>query len=355
MKFIDWFAGIGGFRVGMEQAGHQCVGFCEKDKNAYDSYVAMHLCTDEEISYIKSIPKLQRRKAEIAQHKYLHGEWYRKDICDVKARDIPYADIWCFGAPCTDFSLCNFERRGLNGNKSRLVREIFRLLQEIPKQNKPKWLIYENVTGMLSTNKGFDFLAILNSMVELGYNIEWQVLNSQCFGIPQNRQRVFVIGCLGGNERTKIFPIDRVIEQVNYQKNKKYIQIKEPTSQGYALATVGDVINFSLPNSTTRRGRVGHGVSPTIDTHCDLYVITDISDTKTDSANIDVFIDNVPHYVTIRRIIPQECFRLQGFHDEYYHRASIVNGDVALYKQCGNSVTTNIVYEIGRRINNIHQ
>lgn len=163
MKFIDWFAGIGGFREGMEQAGHECVGFCEFDKYAYMSYVSMHLLTDEQRIYIYNLPKLKDRQKEIMKPEYLNGEWYAKDIKEVKAEDVPKADCWCFGSPCQNFSVSG-KREGLNGDRSSLVREIFRLLEERKEEDRPEWLIYENVKGMLSSNAGLDYLSILSEM-----------------------------------------------------------------------------------------------------------------------------------------------------------------------------------------------
>lgn len=99
MKFIDFFAGIGGFRRGMELAGHECVGFCEFDKFATASYISMHLITDSQRKYLESLPMKQRQK-EILKEEYRNGEWYANDIRRVYAGDIPKADCWCFGFPC---------------------------------------------------------------------------------------------------------------------------------------------------------------------------------------------------------------------------------------------------------------
>ena len=99
MKFIDFFAGIGGFRRGMELAGHECVGFCEFDKFATASYISMHLLTDDQRKALEDIPIKQRQK-EILKEKYRNGEWYANDIRRVYAGDIPKADCWCFGFPC---------------------------------------------------------------------------------------------------------------------------------------------------------------------------------------------------------------------------------------------------------------
>ena len=113
MKFIDLFAGVGGFRRGMELAGHECVGFCEFDKYAYMSYVSMHLITEEQRAYLATLDLKQRQK-EIMKDEYRNGEWYANDIRDVHAGNIPKADCWCFGAPCQDFTIAG-KRAGLDG------------------------------------------------------------------------------------------------------------------------------------------------------------------------------------------------------------------------------------------------
>lgn len=99
MKFIDFFAGIGGFRRGMELAGHECVGFCEFDKFATASYISMHLLTEEQRNALEDIP-IKKRQKEILKEEYRNGEWYANDIRRVYAGDIPKSDCWCFGFPC---------------------------------------------------------------------------------------------------------------------------------------------------------------------------------------------------------------------------------------------------------------
>lgn len=99
MKFIDWFAGVGGFRRGMELAGHECAGFCEFDKFATASYISMHLLTDEQRKKLEELP-LKKRQKEILKDEYRNGEWYANDVRRVCADDIPKADCWCFGFPC---------------------------------------------------------------------------------------------------------------------------------------------------------------------------------------------------------------------------------------------------------------
>lgn len=205
MTFLDLFAGIGGFRRGMELAGHECLGFCEWDKYARMSYISMHCITEEQRAYLATLDLKQRQK-EILKSEYLNGEWCSDDIRAVDAGNIPKADCWCFGAPCQDFSMAG-KRRGLEGDRSSLIREVFRILGEIREKDKPEWLIYENVKGMLSSNRGFDFLSILLELDVGGYDIEWQLLNSKLHGVPQNRERVYTIGHLRSRGSRKVFPL----------------------------------------------------------------------------------------------------------------------------------------------------
>jgi len=176
LTFIDLFAGVGMARMGMEQAGFKCVYTCEFDKHKRKEYEIIH----------GNIPE-------------------GCDIRDVRATDIPRSDVWFFGAPCQDFSLAGL-RKGLGGERSSLVGEVFRLIEE-KAEDKPEWLVYENVKGMLSSNGGWDFMSILLTMDELGYDIEWQTLNTKDFGIPQNRERVYTIGHLRTSGSKQILPI----------------------------------------------------------------------------------------------------------------------------------------------------
>jgi len=215
MTFIDLFAGVGGFRRGMELAGHECKGFCEWDKYAAASYISMHLITDDQRQYLATLDKKKRQK-EILKEEYRNGEWYSNDIRNVDARSVPKVDCWCFGAPCQDFSIAG-KRAGLEGDRSSLIREVFRILWEEREKDRPEWLIYENVKGMLSSNKGGDFLSILMEMDELGYDTEWQIFNSKNWGVPQNRERVYTIGHFRAKGSRKVFPIGSTDGEDNIQ------------------------------------------------------------------------------------------------------------------------------------------
>lgn len=411
MKFLDFFSGIGGFRLGFELAGHECVGHVEWDKYAQQSYKAM---------YSKG------------REKEYEKEFCGWDITEVRADQLPRADVWNFGAPCQDFSMAG-KRAGLGGERSSLVHEVFRLVRETPEADRPTWLIYENVKGMLSSNGGRDFLAIITEMAELGYDVEWQLFNSKNYGVPQNRERVYTIGHLRGRSGGKILPITgtdgqasvpikivahrdgyrrnmqtfapdgitealdtgqggghHVIEKFGVKMNRNEVKgkteiahtlmardykgfgnqdmtgvaISEATKQGYAIAEPGDSINLEHPNSKTRRGRVGKEVAQTLTTSCNQAVLepTIIDDTYKNREPRE-YTESAPtlrsersglkvnNGIRIRKLTPLECWRLQGFPDEYFYRAKSSGvSDSQLYKQAGNSVTVSVVYEIARRL-----
>ena len=159
MRFIDWFAGIGGFRRGMELAGHECVGFCEFDKYAVASYTSMHLITEEQRAYLATLDLRQRQK-EILKDEYRNGEWYADDIRRVHADDIPRAECWCFGFPCQDISLSG-KQLGFRGNRSSLFFRVMYLIGQQSEEEKPNVLFIENVKNLLSVNRGLDFAKLL--------------------------------------------------------------------------------------------------------------------------------------------------------------------------------------------------
>ena len=206
MKFIDWFAGVGGFRRGMELAGHECVGFCEFDKYAVASYTAMHLCTQEQLDYLATLSLKQRQK-EILKEEYRNGEWYADDVRTVDVRSIPDADCWCFGFPCQDISVAG-KQLGFTGNRSSLFFRIMYMVGQLEEEKKPTYLFIENVKNLLSVNGGWDFARLLSELDKNGYDAEWQVLNSKYFGVPQNRERCFIIGHLRGRSGSEVFPIE---------------------------------------------------------------------------------------------------------------------------------------------------
>jgi DNA (cytosine-5)-methyltransferase 1 len=378
MKFIELFSGIGGMGYGLMQAGFECVGFCEIDKYAHDSYNILH------------------NKNKKMWEGYDVNNVTDDDIRGIQ-RESGEITIIAGGFPCQSFSIAG-NRRGFEDTRGTLVYQIFRFASIL----KPKILLLENVKGLLNHDKGRTFGTILSTMDELGYDAEWQVLNSKNFDVPQNRERVFIIGYLRGTSRRKVFPftkentnISRYIGSMKENKNfmsvygvldkeglsttlltmqggnrqpkiivlgntsntghlsqdvhsiegisptiasrdykgAKQIMVKQATKLGYDIAQEGDSINISQPNSKTRRGRVGKGLANTLQTKCNQVTL----------------IGN-----RIRKITPLECFRLQSFPDEWYYELKekgISNSQ--LYKLAGNAVTSNVVFEIGNKLRSI--
>ena len=410
MDFIDWFAGIGGFRAGMELAGHKCIGYCEYDSFAARSYIVMHLLTDDERLQLKN---MEIRKAQ----KYIdreiiprieEREWYRNDVRTVNASDIPRADCWCFGFPCQDISVAG-KQVGFNGHRSSLFFTVTKLIRELEEKDRPSYLLIENVKNLLSVNRGLDFAKLLVELDEIGYDAEWQVINSADY-VPQNRERVFVVGHFRGRSTSKVFPIagaDRknTLEQIgNFMPTKK----RENPNQGRNYNSAG--ISPCL-NKMDGGGREPHIVMPMF---CDLNYGAGLHITSAarciqarynkgvanrsgevsgiaipvssperavkfqngrrfkengepmftltsqdrhgvviaveDGAIYAIWNEKFQCFIAIRRLTPKECFRLQGWEDKYFHRAAMVSSDRQLYKQAGNGVTVPVIYAIGVRL-----
>lgn len=377
LTFIDLFAGVGMARMGMEQAGFKCVYTCEFDKHKRKEYEIIH----------GNIPE-------------------GCDIRDVRAADIPRADVWFFGVPCQDFSLAGL-RKGLGGDRSSLIGEVFRLIEE-KAEDKPEWLVYENVKGMLSSNNGYDFLSILLAMDGLGYDVEWQTLNTKNFGLPQNRERVYTIGHLRTSGSKQILPItkdsgqiDKLGEQINSNtitarygnalSNGTYIiEGNECEQTGInQVASLGSDKRFN-PNryrvydteglSPCLNTAQGGGLQPHVlvksATKCG-YEVARIGDginfaypdsklrrgrvgkgcaqTLDRSCNQGVFIQDGEEYV-IRKLTPKECMRLQGVPDEYTDRLIQAGiSDSQIYKAAGDGLSVPIAKEIGERIRKTYE
>ena len=222
MNFLDLFAGIGGFRLGMESAGHECIGFCEIDKFARASYKAIH---DTE--------------GEIELHDIT-------TVTDEEIRAIGQVDVICGGFPCQAFSIAG-ARRGFEDTRGTLFFEIARFADIL----KPKYLFLENVKGLLNHDKGNTFKTILGALDGLGYDVEWQVLNSKNHGVPQNRERVFIIGHLRGERTRNVFPIGRESRSTSSQSVVKIGNVN-PSGNGMN----GEVYqaNGIAPTLTTNKG-----------------------------------------------------------------------------------------------------
>lgn len=357
---------------------------------------------------------------------------------------------------CQDISVAG-KQVGFQGNRSSLFFRVMYLIGQLKEEDKPTYLFIENVKNLLSVNGGWDFARLLIEMEQQGYDAEWQVLNSKDFGVPQNRERCFIIGHLRGRSASKVFPIEgtdgknsvQIIAHKNgYRRNTEVlgsdgitedldtgqgggrghhvtlpcfidlsykkteltnkarylqarynkgianhkaevsgvaipvltpdraekrqngrrfkengepmftltgqdrhgiaIEVKEATKQGYAECRVGiDSVNFSMPNSKTRRGRVGQEIANTLDTSCNQGIFVQVSEKLTVYA---VWYEKYQCYIAIRKLTPKECFRLQGWSDDYFEKAQFVNSDSQLYKQAGNGVTVTVIEAIARKM-----
>lgn len=389
MKFVDFFSGVGGFRRGMELAGHECVGFCEFDKFAVAGYTAMHLMTEQEREYISTLPK-NKRVAEAEKEEYRHGEWYANDIRRIFAEDIPKADCWCFGFPCQDISVAG-KQLGFDGARSSLFFRVIRLVQDLEEKDRPTYLFIENVKNLLSVNGGTDFLKLLIALDESGYDAEWQVVNSADY-VPQNRERVFIIGHLRGRSTAKVFPIEGA-DRENSVQIKQIGNIKSVKRDNPNRYRVYDVDGIS----PTLSKMDGGGLSPyiPIPVFCDMsksagiqtydkafclqaryhkgicnrrkeisgICVPVLTPENAQSETQGIFVqlseeltvyavwyEKYQCYIAIRKLTPRECFRLQGWSYEYFDRAELVNSDSQLYKQAGNGVTVPVIYEIAKRM-----
>lgn len=370
MNFIDFFAGIGGFHLGMEQAGHKCVGWVEWDKFARKSYTAIYDMEDI---------------------------WNAKDIRNVTTRELPKADIWCFGSPCQNVSIAG-NREGIEeGKQSSMFFEIIRLLEESNWEKKPSYLLMENVKGLLSSQKGWDLTEVLYQMDKMGYDVEWSVINSSEV-VPQHRERIFIVGHLRGQRTRKVFPIvrkngetNKTIKEVARMYPNRHSSdansIIDPSGISHTVTAhaskdapkiivnqLGNISNSKSFGGNPQVGRVygTDGLSPTLSTmqgggqEPKIAIPVLAPDRIKKRQNGRRFKTNgepeftltgqdrhgiLTNDLRIRKLTPRECWRLQGFPDWAFDRAKNAGlSDSQLYKQAGNSVTVPVIEAIGKKL-----
>ena len=356
------FSGVGAFNQALIRLGvnYEEVFACDMDKYARQTFV----------------------------HNYGEPKYYPTDVYE---REIPKdsLDIYVSSPPCQSFSLAG-KRKG----KEDLRGILFFNSLEFIEKNKPRFFIFENVKGLLSDDGGNTFQEWVNYLGgksvngvpvlfpydgSVNYHLYWQVLNAKKHGIPQNRERVFLVGIrddvdnkfqfpkeehlskrlkdlLEKNVDDKYFVTEEKIKyllrtegttfdvnakilendlpnesrtiQSGYYKSGRdcqFVKVKSATQKGYEEATLGDSINFSVLKSETRRGRVGKGVAQTLDTYCNQATMQSKG---------------------IRRLTPRECFRLMDFPDSFTWPVS----DSQAYKQAGNSIVVNVLYKILKQL-----
>jgi DNA (cytosine-5)-methyltransferase 1 len=395
MKYLSLFTGIGGFELGIQQA-HE-----ENKEQAYEYHRKMRkkrrVRSDKDKSHnigdLLQGDTTQSRRASCIGYseidKYaiqIFEKHYPKiknygDITTINVSKLPDFDLICGGFPCQSFSIAG-KRGGFNDTRGTLFFDIARII----KAKRPRLLFLENVKGLLSHDGGRTFDTIIRTLDELGYDIQWQVLNSKNFGVPQNRERVFIIGHLRGTPRPKVFPIG----QGGKESNEVQPTAERQQSRIRSRTKKSESDNVSFEGGGTRKGRLsatmihnvyggfGEGIreftsySPTIRTpkgggHLPMVVHKNHEKNRTDSFRYkqysrglgqrkvdgqrsnDIHRESMPGIfegTKIRRLTPTECERLQGFPDGWTEGLS----DTQRYKTLGNAVTVNVIREIMKRL-----
>jgi DNA (cytosine-5)-methyltransferase 1 len=309
MTFIDLFCGIGGFRLGLERTGHKCVWANDIDKYA----------------------------CKIYRKHFGKGELHERDIRAIKSISIPKADMLCAGFPCQAFSHAG-KRKGFRDTRGTLFFEICRILWD----KKINYFFLENVKGLLSHNGGRTFTTILQSLHELGYDCQWQVCNSKNYGVPQNRERIFIIGYIRKEPRPEIFPIKNSIRKIKKGKINKDVTTaidgnyyKGIDNHGQrTIIVVHNLQKRSIDRPSIKKNKNAVGSGP-LSRKDGLTYCLDSQSGQAIEGNFGV-----------RKLTPLECERLQGFPDNWTEGIS----DTQRYKCIGNAVTVNVIEAIGERL-----
>ena len=324
MKFLELCAGIGGFRQALENLGCECVGYSEIDKHAIKLYSAWY---NDECNF--------------------------GDITKIEAEKLPDFELLVGGFPCQAFSVAG-KRGGFNDTRGTIFFDFARIM----KAKKPKFAIFENVKGLLNHDGGKTYETMLRTLDELGYNAQWGILNTKFHGLPQNRERVYIVANLRERSSTKILfergndsadKVERtengIIGQFYNRKGKTHQDLGVISSEGHSpalLATthknprivkIGDIDGL---NTQYSRVYDSEGVSTTINAQggglgakTGLYNAGD----------------------KVRRLTPKECFRLQGFKDEMVDLGYKLGiSDTQLYKMAGNAVSVPVVEWVAQRV-----
>lgn len=320
-RYTELFAGVGGFRLGIERAfrGYSHKGLSGSDDFARDTprpnSQLSELGVERQLSCV--FANEWDNYAAQTYNRNFGGEIDTRSITHISADEIPNHELLVGGFPCQAFSTAG-RRLGFNETRGTLFFEIARILRN----KRPRYLLLENVKGLLSHDGGKTFKTILGVLADLGYDVEWQVLNSKDFGVPQNRERVFIVGYFGGRSSRKVFPLEgNNRETSEVQEGKKEVAPTVGTGVGKNQSDGAYIIH----NIYGGFNREFHNVSPTIRT-------------PQGGGHLPMVVEQT----RIRRLTPVECERLQGFPDNWTEGVS----DTQRYKQMGNAVTVNVVEAI---------
>jgi DNA (cytosine-5)-methyltransferase 1 len=331
MKYFSGCSGIGSVELALKKLWPtaKCVGYSEVDRYAIKTY-----------------------RLHFPEHKN-YG-----DIRKIEPRLLPSFDLFVAGFPCQAFSIAG-KRRGFEDTRGTIFFEISRIIKEV----KPRILIFENVKGLLNHDRGQTFTIILQTLDELGYDAEWQVLNSKNFGVPQNRERIFIIGHLRGSGFRPIFPIfgtgSKDVREIT-KRVSRAVRVYNPEGIGVALAANAGGLGaktgyYAMRWSRTEKGKEarrkamanGKDYTPFNEGHRKLVRSKEnVSGCVTGALNKDALLGDG---IRIRKLTPVECERLQGFPDGYTSAVS----ETQRYKQLGNTITVPVVEAIIKKVKEI--
>jgi DNA (cytosine-5)-methyltransferase 1 len=307
MRYFSMFSGIGGFEYGIEQASsNRTLG--DRQQPTEKTNIRQKQDSTNSTSSVGNgrweLPEcigyseIDKYAIKVYERNF-NGHTNYGNATTINAKELPDFDLLVGGFPCQAFSIAG-KRAGFDDTRGTLFFDIARILKE----KQPRHLVLENVKGLLSHDGGRTFTTIIGVLADLGYFVEWQVLNSKDFGVPQNRERVFIVGHLGGEPRRKVFPIGQ-----DDQVSSEASQSDESRPQAQLSTTV----------------KIGMA-------------------TKADSTFVQT--------TRIRRLTPLECERLQGFPDDWtkYGIGDEPISDTQRYKMCGNAVTTNVITAVMEKL-----
>ena len=356
MKYLSLFSGIGGFELGIQQAHVEITNRTKnrggKGDSSEDDAKGQRLVTkkgkatpgqrrwngelpdwehDQGAPTCVGYSEIDKYATAIYQNHFPNHKNYG-DITKINEKELPDFDLLVGGFPCQPFSIAG-RRGGFLDTRGTLFFEIARII----KQKQPRFLLLENVKGLLSHSNGLTFYTIIATLDELGYDLQWQVLNSKDFGVPQNRERVFIVGHLRGTPRPQVFPIGETNKETNGNSIR---QLNKPTHSNdriYSEKGISPTLNTAqggLRQPKIVGGLQGHqspredGISPTLTTAMG----------QGGGQTPIVWSEDIK----IRRLTPLECERLQGFPDRWTEGVS----DSQRYKCLGNAVTVNVIQAI---------
>ncbi len=319
IKFIDLFCGIGGIRLGMESQGFECV--FSSDINA----------------------ECQRTYNEN------FGEKPFGDITQIDEKSIPDHDILCAGFPCQPFSISG-KQKGFDDTRGTLFFDICRILDE----KKPTVVFLENVKHLVHHNMGKTLQTILDKLSDLGYSVSWKVLNGADYGVPQNRERIIIIGSLNGKfdfDKLKTVPRGRLLEYLDDEGDFEYLDPSDYTLIEKTKQQPGSGLIFAgYRNKSIRKVGVRPGTEHLSRVHKQpnrIYSVLGIHPTlPSQETSGRYFVLTTEQRV--RKLTINECWRIMGFPETYIKVSSI--GEQ--YKQLGNSVCVPMVKAVAKEINN---